>query len=362
MLRIENLRKSFEGKTVLEDINLEIKKGEIFAVLGPSGAGKTTLLRVLNLLEKPSNGRVLFYLSGSEKEKLALRRKMAMVFQEAPLFNRSVYENVAYSLEVRKEKQEAIKEKVKRILLLVGLSGYESRNAATLSGGEKQRVAFAMATIFEPELLFLDEPTANLDPVNEGIIEELIVRINRLGITIVLATHKQAEVLALASRIAVLNRGRIEQTGSPEEIFYKPKTRFVAEFVGTKNIFEGEVKSKHGNKMLVAAKNFDLEVPGNSFNAGEQVYVCIRPEEIMVLREDVPAKTAHRNVLSGKITQIISRGGAMLRLYVQVREEYLVVDIPRHAAKVMNLKVGKEVKLSLKFGSCHVIYRTIPRT
>ncbi|MBI5253674.1 MAG: ABC transporter ATP-binding protein [Euryarchaeota archaeon] len=357
MLRTENLCKSFEGKVALEEINLEIKKGEIFAVLGPSGAGKTTLLRVLNLLEKPSNGRILFHLPGSEKEKLALRRKMAMVFQEAPLFNRSVYENVAYGLKVRKEREVVIKERVERTLVLVGLSGYESRNAATLSGGERQRVAFAMATIFEPELLFLDEPTANLDPVNEGIIEELILRINRPGVTIVLATHKQAEALALASRIAILNSGRIEQIGTPEEIFYEPKTRFVAEFVGTKNIFEGEVKSKHGNKMLVATKNFDLEVPSNSFNAGEQVCVCIRPEEIMVLREDVPAKTAHRNVLSGEITQIISQGGAMLRLYVQVQEECLVVDVPRHVAKVMNLKIGKKAKLSLKFGSCHVILR-----
>ncbi len=359
MLRIENLRKSFDGKVVLENINLEIMKGEVFAVLGPSGAGKTTLLRILNLLEKPGNGRVLFrgIEAGkcSEKEKLALRRKMAMVFQGAPLFNASVYENVAYGLKVRGADKEETKEKVKKALKLVGLSGFEGRTANSLSGGERQRVAFAMATIFEPELLFLDEPTANLDPINEGIIEELILRINKLGITVILATHKQAEALALASNIAVLNEGKIEQMGNSEEIFYKPRTRFVAEFVGTKNIFEGEVKSRNGNKMLVATENFDIEVPNNSFKMGDKVYVCIRPEEVMVLREDAPSKTAHKNVFSGEISQIIPQGGAMLRLYIHAGGENLIVDVPRHVAQVMKLHIGKEVKVSLKFEACHVI-------
>ncbi|MCS4542445.1 MAG: ABC transporter ATP-binding protein [Euryarchaeota archaeon] len=357
MFLIKNLHKRYGEKEALKDTNLEIKRGEIFGILGPSGAGKTTLLRLLNLLDKPTNGKIFF--DGIDTESassLELRRRMAMVFQKITVFNMSVYDNVAYGLKVRKENETEIDKKVKRALELVGLSGYENRNAKTLSGGEAQRVAFAMATVFEPEVLLLDEPTANLDPINESIIEDIVLRINKLGITVVLATHKQAEAMRLADRIAVLNNGKIEQIGKPDEIFYKPKTEFVAKFVGTKNIIEGKVKvaDPQADMLKIAADNFDIITPYKPLKEGTYVTICIRPEDVMIVRPDV--KTNKKNTLLGKITDIIPEG-AMLRLHLLLKEsDYsLVIDIPRHAAKKMDLKVDKEVTISLEETAMHII-------
>ncbi len=355
MLKIENLCKHFEGRQALEDVNLEIEAGEIFALLGMSGAGKTTLLRIMNMLEKPTSGKIFF--KGAEmREELQLRRKMAMVFQGGVVFSRSVYENVVYGLRVRGAEETEIKEKVERALGLVGLAGFESRDASTLSSGEKQRVNLAMALAIAPELLLLDEPTANLDPINEKLVEDIISRINRLGITIVLATHKQEEALALAHRIAVLNQGRIEQIGSPEEIFYAPATRFVAQFVGTENILECRLKSRDGNKMIVTTSHgIEIEVSTVAHEINEEFALCIRPEEIMVIRED--AQRSYPNLLRGVIKEIRPRGKALLRLKCEAGGGVLLVDLPRHAAKKMKLEEGKTATLSIKPEACHLIYK-----
>ena len=354
MLKTENLCKHFEGTRALENINLEIKKGELFALLGMSGAGKTTLLRILNMLEKPTSGRVFFKGTQITKDGLQVKRKMAMVFQGGIVFNRSVYENVAYGLRIRNEDEMSIKKKVEKALELVGLSGYDRRNALTLSSGEKQRVNFAMALAVEPELLLLDEPTANLDPINEKLIEEIISKINRLGITVVLATHKQEEALALAHRIAVLNQGKVEQIGTPEEIFYAPATRFVAEFVGTENILNCRIKSRDGNKMIVTtSRGIEIEVSIVVHETNKEFALCIRPEEIMVIRED--ARRSYPNLLQGVIREIQPRGKALLRLRVSTGEHELAVDLPRHAARKMELELGKLVTLSIKPEACHLI-------
>ncbi|MEE9594772.1 MAG: ABC transporter ATP-binding protein, partial [Candidatus Hydrothermarchaeales archaeon] len=264
MIEADALCKGYDEKDVLKNISFRLEKEEIFAIIGPSGAGKTTLLRLLDLLDTPTDGRMLH--DGrevKEKEKVKARRRMSMVFQGAPLLNSSVYDNVAYGLKIRKIPQEEIDKKVKTALELVDLQGYEKRDAKTLSGGEAQRVAFAMATVIEPEVLLMDEPTANLDPINEALIEEIIKRINRLGITIVLATHKHAEAMKLAHRVAVLNKGRIEQIGTPEEIFHKPSTLFVARFVGTKNIFKATAleSDEAGVRSLIEFRDLKIELP-----------------------------------------------------------------------------------------------------
>jgi len=261
IIRTENLCKRFD-KRVLEDVNLEIKEGEILAILGTSGAGKTTLLRILNLLERPTSGKVYFNDrdADSYSDLTTLRRKMAMVIQGAPVFDTSVYDNVAWGLKVRGEDEGAVRKKVTDVLNLVGLEEYEKRNARTLSGGEAQRVAFAMAAVFRPEVLLLDEPTTNLDPITEGVIEDIISRINRMGITVVIATHKQSEAITLASRIAVVKDGKIVQVGTPDEIFYKPRTEFVARFTGAKNIFKGTVVKNDGRQIVVKTADFDIAI------------------------------------------------------------------------------------------------------
>lgn len=356
VFQISGLSKSYDKKGVLEDISLTIKQGEIFSILGPSGAGKTTLLRLLNCLEKPDSGRIHFngtdLMKAKGGELLNLRRKMALVFQEGAVFNASVYDNVAYGLKVRGTGQEEIRQRVKKALEIVGLKGYATRNARTLSGGEKQRVTFAMAAVLEPEVLLFDEPTANLDPINQQIINEIMLRINALGITMVFTTHKQEEALSLASRIAIINKGRLEQVGAPEEIFYRPATPFVARFVGAENILDGAVKSSS----IIAVKGIELEVPSAKARIGGKVIICIRPEEILLLRENIPRTRAYPNIVKGRITRMSPHGKALIRLLLKVEKGLtLKADVPRHVVRVMKLEVGKEVRASLKPESCHVI-------
>jgi len=191
-VEVRNLYKEYSGRDILKDVDFSVKNGELFILVGPNGAGKTTLLRIVDLLEEPTSGMVLFdgqivdY--SSKKDMVALRRKMGMVFQRAILFNMSVFDNVAYPLKVRGEGERNINQKVKEVLELVQLNGFERKNALALSGGEGQRVAIAQALVTEPDLLLLDEPTANLDPKNVSIVEDTISHVNRERQTTIIMT------------------------------------------------------------------------------------------------------------------------------------------------------------------------------
>lgn len=359
IFKVMNLGLNYGAKRILDEVSFSIHGGEIFAILGPSGAGKTTLLRVLSCLERPSRGEILFkgtnMLRAGGKELLNMRRKMAMVFQEGEVFNASVYDNVAYGLRIRGIGKHETRRRVKEALQIVGLGGYVERNARTLSGGEKQRVAFAMAAVIKPEVLLFDEPTANLDPLNEAVIDGIIKKINSLGITVILATHKQSEALTIADRVGILNEGRVEQIGAPEEVFYKPATPFVARFVGVENMFHGELISLGKDTSTIVVDSMELRVPVVHGKIGDRVILCIRPEEVMLLREDIPKRRKYPNVVSGRITRMSPHGKALIRLFLDVGDKKLIVDLPRHVTKVMKLKVGKEVKASLKPESCHAI-------
>lgn len=359
IFRVEGLEVSRGGKPILRGLNFSINKGEIFAILGPSGAGKTTLLRVLSCLDRPSKGRIYFkgidLLETGGKRFLNLRRRMAMVFQEGEVFDARVFDNVAYGLRIRGVDEEEIRRRVKNVLEIVGLGGYEDRYARSLSGGEKQRLTFAMATVVNPEVLLFDEPTANLDPLNEAVVDEIIRRINSLGITIVLATHKQSEALTLANRVGIMSNGRFEQIGTPEEVFYKPTTTFVARFVGVENILEGEIISSSNGESVVRVDSIRLLVPKCRGKPGDKVMVCIRPEEILILRDDIPPKRVYPNVVSGKVVEMSPQGKALVRLLIDTGDKNLVIDLPRHAARVMKLQIGKKIRASLKPESCHVI-------
>ncbi len=224
LYRIENLGKSFGNKKVLQNINLKIFKGEIFTFMGPSGVGKTTLLRLLNLLEMPTTGTLIF--DGNDNtilQKNNVMRRMSMLFQRPAIFNTSVFNNVAYGLEIRKVDKKTIEKKVIDALAIVGLAGCEKQKGLTLSGGEAQRMAFARAIVFKPDVLLLDEPTANLDPANVAKIEDIIRKIrSELGTTIILASHNIYQVRRLADRVGILLNGELIEVNTKEQIFTHP--------------------------------------------------------------------------------------------------------------------------------------------
>ncbi|MGB8216155.1 MAG: phosphate ABC transporter ATP-binding protein [Candidatus Methanoperedens sp.] len=237
LIRIQNLCKSFGSKEVLKNVNLVINRGEIFALIGPSGVGKTTMLRILNFLETPSDGRIVF-IGIDSSHKIDARRGMSMLFQTPAIFNTSVFNNVAYGLKVRKADKETMKKKVMNALSIVGLDGMEHQKARTLSGGEAQRMAFARAIVYDPDILLLDEPTANLDPANVAKIEEIIKRIrSELGTTIVIATHNIYQVKRIADRVGILLNGELIEVNSRDGIFTAPEDARSAAFLKGEMIY-----------------------------------------------------------------------------------------------------------------------------
>jgi len=222
LLEVRSLSKSIGPVEILCKINLTVERGEILGLIGPTGSGKTTLLRLINLLDEPSAGSILFEgrkaTGRPEKEQLRARRKMAMVFQKPVMFKASVEENVSYGLRVRGSVDATVREKVEEALAAVGLSGYEGRDANTLSGGETQRIALARALVLEPELLLLDEPTANLDPGSAASIDSLLQTLAKSRTAVILATHNMEQCRKLAGRVAVLQSGRLVALGRSEEI------------------------------------------------------------------------------------------------------------------------------------------------
>jgi tungstate transport system ATP-binding protein len=231
LLEVRSLSKSIGPAKILKGIDLTVERGEILGLIGPTGSGKTTLLRLINLLDEPSRGSILFdgrMVSGKpEKELLSARRKMAMVFQKPVMFKASVEENVSYGLRMRGRvdgadaaagRKMSVSDRVEEALAAVGLSGYESRDANTLSGGETQRIALARALILQPELLLLDEPTANLDPGSAASIDNLLQSLAGSRTAVILATHNMLQCRKLAGRVAVLQDGRLMAVGKSEEI------------------------------------------------------------------------------------------------------------------------------------------------
>jgi len=281
-VKLRGVKKRFGGYEALKGISLEIADGELFFLLGPSGCGKTTTLRIIAGLYEPDEGEVYFggrLMNGVPP----YRRNIGMVFQNYALWpHMKVFDNVAYGLKARGLPRSEIKEKVRWALELVGLRGMEEKYPNQLSGGQQQRVALARALVVEPEVLLLDEPLSNLDAkLRARMRSELKVLQKRLGITTVYVTHDQAEALSMADRIAVMNIGVVEQVGAPREVYRRPATRFVADFIGEINFLEGDVECG-GEGCWAETPLGRLAVPPGS-PAG-RVTVAFRPEAVRVVR------------------------------------------------------------------------------
>ena len=283
ILKMDNIIKNFENQEVIKNISLAINKGEFLTLLGPSGCGKTTTLRIIAGFETPTSGSVL--LEGSHVEnKQPNERNVNTVFQNYALFpHMNVFDNIAYALKIRKVNKVEIKKRVTEMLSLVQLEGYEKRKTDQLSGGQKQRVAIGRALINNPKILLLDEPLGALDlKLRKQMQVELKKLQKKLQITFVYVTHDQEEALNMSDRIAVMNEGVIEQIGTPEDIYERPATKFVAGFIGESNLIKAKIRkideenisATFGeNEMNLNYKNYD-----NSKD--KESYILIRPENI----------------------------------------------------------------------------------
>ncbi|QLJ02289.1 ABC transporter ATP-binding protein [Streptomyces sp. NEAU-sy36] len=289
-IRLHDLRKSFGGTTAVAGVDLEIRDGEFFSMLGPSGSGKTTVLRLVAGFETPDGGRI--ELAGQEVTGLApFERDVHTVFQDYALFpHMTVEQNVAYALKIRKVPKARRLARAREALAEVRLEGYGGRRPAQLSGGQRQRVALARALVGRPRVLLLDEPLGALDlKLREQMQVELKAIQREVGITFVFVTHDQEEALTMSDRIAVFEQGRIAQVGTPAEIYERPATPFVASFVGTSNLLDGEVAHRITGAL-------------GTYN--------IRPEKIRVLKESAEADEPEHTTVTGTVADAVYLGDA----------------------------------------------------
>ncbi len=286
MIELRNVTKRYGPIVANDHINLQVRRGELLTLLGPSGCGKTTALRCITGYVAPDEGRV--FIDGKDVTDLPThQRELGMVFQNFALFpHMTVFQNVEFPLRIRGVPRAQREQMVKETLELVRLTGYEEHYPRQLSGGQQQRVGLARALVYRPKVLLLDEPLSNLDAkLREEMRFEIRDLQRRLGITALYVTHDQEEALALSDRLAIMHRGRIEQIGTPEEIYEHPRSRFVAEFIGLSDFIEGEVVAlSEDGQMEVAIDDQRLRVPGiDGVQPGQRLLVFIRPNEIDLL-------------------------------------------------------------------------------
>jgi len=326
-LEFEGVSKRFGPLLAVDNVSLSIKRGEIFSLLGPSGCGKTTLLRMLGGFETPDRGRIL--LDGEDLAELPPnQRKVNTIFQNYALFpHLSVWDNIAFGLEVARRPAREIRAEVERMLALIQMQDQAHKKPHQISGGQKQRVAIARALILKPRVLLLDEPLAALDlKLRQRMLIELDAIHDEVGITFLYVTHDQGEAMSLSDRIAVMDRGRIEQVGTPAQIYEAPTSSFVAAFIGDTNFFEGAaVEVLNADYLRLTVEGFADVVCFNDkqLRPGQLVYLSIRPEKFRLHRERPPDKPLH-NVVRGRVEDVIYLG-SHTRCWVRVGDYRIAV-------------------------------------
>ncbi|MCF6155734.1 MAG: ABC transporter ATP-binding protein [Candidatus Brocadia sp.] len=353
-LELIGTSKSFGSQTVLKDLSLEISPDELFVILGSSGSGKTTLLLGILGLQKFDSGRVI--INGRDVTNLSPgERNIGYVPQNYALFpNYTVFENIAFGLRLRKVSKPIIQTRVGQIINDFGLQGLEYRFPVQLSGGQMQRVALARALIIEPSLLLLDEPVSALDiETRQKIKAEIKELQKKFHITMVYITHDQQETLELADRLGILNNGKIEQCGGPDEVFYRPKTLFVARFLNTENILSGKIVHKLGNTVTIQTNNIVLKTYTSlELSEGDLVTVCIRPGAIHLRTHRIHPR---KNVFAGTIESIHPIGRDLAVKVLVTPHEVLKTRISRIVAKELKLTHGMPVSLSIDEAFVHLI-------
>lgn len=340
IIRLERVTKRFGETLVVNDLDLYVLKNEFLTILGPSGCGKTTTLRMIGGFESPTAGRILF----DEADITAVppyQRKINTVFQKYALFpHMNIFDNIAFGLRIKKMADGDIKPRVQRMLDMVGLSGYEKRSVQSLSGGQQQRIAIARALVNEPDVLLLDEPLGALDlKLRKEMQLELKDMQRELGITFVYVTHDQEEALTMSDTVVVMDHGRIQQIGTPIDIYNEPKNRFVADFIGESNILDAVMLEDL--RVTFAGREFACVDAG--FGQNTPVDVVVRPEDITLVPVD-------RGQVVGTVESVVFKGVHYEMLILQEEVEWLV-----HSTR-MN-PVGTQVGLYIHPEDIHIMGR-----
>lgn len=339
IIKIKDVSKFFGEKVALDHINLNIKKGEFVTILGPSGCGKTTLLRLLAGFQTTSEGNI--YISGEEiTQTPPHKRPVNTVFQKYALFpHLNVYDNIAFGLKLKGMDKEVIKKKVKAALKMVSMSDYEYRDVNSLSGGQQQRVAIARAIVNEPEVLLLDEPLAALDlKMRKDMQMELKEMHKRLGITFVYVTHDQEEALTLSDTIVVMSEGKIQQIGSPTDIYNEPVNSFVADFIGESNILNGTMIQDQ----VVSFAGIQVPCVDKGFGCNAPVDVVLRPEDIYIFPVSDSAQ------ITGEVTSCIFKGVHYEMIVMANGYEFIVHDYHK-------FDPGSQIGLLVKPDDIHIM-------
>ena len=346
ILKVKNLSKNFGKVKAVQEVSFEATEGRVLSLLGPSGCGKTTMLRCIAGFENPDRGEI--YLDDRKITSIPPeKRGIGMVFQNYALWpHMTVYGNLAFGLQIRKVPKDEINKKIKKVLGMVQLEGYENRYPRQMSGGQQQRIAMARALVFEPGIMLLDEPLSNLDAqLREEMRFEFIELQKKLGITAIYVTHDQAEALVISDKILILDQGKMIQLGTPKEIYSNPKNKFVAGFIAVTSFINGRIDSFTEEKKKVIVKTDDgLVIHGfnNSFDIGQTVSVAMRMNVIKFIQDENKSDKNMVNIFKGKIIQS-SYLGNIIDYKIKVGNW----EIRTNSDAKYNFKVGEEVTFYL---------------
>lgn len=347
-LELTHLRKTFGITVAVDDFDLRVERGEFISFLGPSGCGKTTTLRMVAGFEQPTEGRIV--IDGEDMTNVPPnKRRLGMVFQSYALFpNMTVADNIGFGLKMQKAPSSQLKDRVKEMLALIQMQDYGGRYAYQLSGGQQQRVALARALAIQPRVLLLDEPLSALDAKIRDELRNEIRRIQQtLGITTIYVTHDQEEALSLSDRVVVMNHGRIEQAGTPIEIYNTPQTAFVAAFVGTVNTLRGTLAS-NGETVLVDGQPVKVSTPASHKHAGEPVVINLRPENVL-LHDGSP----EYNRLLARVDNITFLG-SIVRVQLNVGGNALMSDVLNNPHLDLP-RVGDTLTIAFSPDACRIL-------
>lgn len=338
IISLEKISKSFGETEVIKELDLQIRENEFLTLLGPSGCGKTTLLRMIGGFEEPTKGDIIL-----DDKKInnmpAYKRPINTIFQKYALFpHMNVFDNIAFGLKIKKQSKKEIEEKVIKMLKLVNLEGYEKKSVNNLSGGQQQRVAIARALVNEPKVLLLDEPLAALDlKLRQGMQTELKEMQERLGITFIFVTHDQEEALTMSDTIVVLDKGKIQQIGTPEDIYNEPENCFVAKFIGESNIICGIMIDDY----LVEFANTCFKCVDSGFELNEEIDVVIRPEDVELVKPE-------EGMIKGIVESVVFKG-----VYYE-----MIISEGDRTWKAQSIKLkekGNQVGIHLEPESIHIM-------